>query len=143
MRKAFTGLATLLMVAVVAQFFLAASGAFDTAPIDESFQPHRAMGFGIILFTILLTVFAAVTRMPGRLIGMTGLVAGLTALQSVIRAIAESFGDGSDGGSSTVAGQIVFGLHAVNGLAIIAVIGMIIRQARELSRSVAPVQPVS
>jgi hypothetical protein len=42
MRKAFTGLAILLLMAVVVQFFLAASGAFDTAPNVESFQPHTA-----------------------------------------------------------------------------------------------------
>jgi hypothetical protein len=32
-------LPTLLALVVAAQFFLAASGAFDTAPNDESFQP--------------------------------------------------------------------------------------------------------
>jgi hypothetical protein len=36
MRRVFAGLATLLVLVVVAQFFLAASGAFDTAPNDES-----------------------------------------------------------------------------------------------------------
>ena len=46
MRKVFAVLATLLVLVVVAQFFLAASGAFDTAPNDESFQPHRALGYG-------------------------------------------------------------------------------------------------
>jgi hypothetical protein len=138
MRKAFSGLATMLMLAVVAQFFLAASGAFDTAPNDESFQPHRALGYGILFFAILMTIVAAVARMPGRLIGMTGLVAGLALVQGVIRAIASAFGDTGD--STTTAGQLVFGLHAVNGLVIVAVIGMIVRQARELSRRAAPVQ---
>jgi hypothetical protein len=138
MRKAFTGLATLLMVAVVTQFFLAASGAFDTAPNDESFQPHRALGYGIVLFAVLMTIVAAVARLPGRLIGMTGLVAGLGLLQGLIRAIAAAFGDTAD--TTTTAGQLVFGLHAVNGLVMVAVIGMIVRQARELSRSAAPAQ---
>jgi hypothetical protein len=130
MRRAFAGLATLLMLTVVAQFFLAASGAFDTAPNDESFQVHRTLGYGIVLFAVLVTIFAAVARMPGRLIGMSGLVAGLTVLQSVIRAIAGAFGDT---GSSTTAGQLVFGLHAVNGLVILAATWTIVRQARELS----------
>ncbi|MPZ61284.1 MAG: hypothetical protein GEU93_08305 [Propionibacteriales bacterium] len=135
MRKTFAVLAILLMLAVVTQFFLAASGAFDTAPKDESFQAHRALGYGILLFAVVLTLIAAVARMPGRLIGMTGLVAGLTLVQGVIRAIASAFGETGD--STTTAGQLVFGLHAINGLIIMAVAGMIVRQARELSRSAA------
>jgi hypothetical protein len=135
MRRSFAGLATLLMLAVVVQFFLAASGAFDTAPNDESFQTHRALGYGIVLFAILVTVVAAMARMPGRLIGLSGLVAGLAVLQGVIAAIAKAFDD--TGGGST-AGELVFGLHALGGLAIMAVLGMIVRHARELSAPAAP-----
>ena len=136
MRKIFAGLATLLALAVVAQFFLAASGAFDTAPKEESFGPHRALGYGILLFAILMTLVAALVRMPGRLIGMTGLVAGLVLVQGVIRAIASAFDDTGD--TSTTAGQLIFGLHAVNGLIIMAVVGMIAREARALSAQPAP-----
>jgi hypothetical protein len=130
MRKAFTGLASLLLLVLIAQFFLAASGAFDEAPNDESFQPHRALGYGIILLAVAVTIVAAVARMPGRVIGMTSLVAGLAAIQSVIRVLADAFGD---------AGQVVFGLHAVNGLVMVAVLGRIVR----LSRAAAPAQPAS
>ena len=133
MRKFFAVLVTLLMLAIGAQFFLAAMGAFDTAPKDESFQPHRVLGYGIILFAVALTLFAAVARLPGRLIGMTGLVAGLVLLQSVIREIANAFSETS--GSTSTAGELVFGLHAVNGLIILAVGGMIFYRARELARS--------
>jgi hypothetical protein len=132
MRKAFTGLTVVLLVAVAAQFFLAASGAFDTAPNDEAFQPHRALGYGIALYALLLTVVAAVARMPGRLIGLTGLVAGLALVQGVIRAFAHAFD--ATGDTTTTAGQLVFGLHAVNALVIVAVIVMIVRQARDLAR---------
>ncbi len=135
MRRSFAGLAALQMLAVVAQFFLAASGAFDTAPNDESFQTHRALGYGIVLLAVLVTIVAAIARMPGRLIGMSGLVAGLAVVQVVIRAIATAF-DGT--GGSTTAGELVFGLHAVNGLAILAVAGMIVRQAGQLSRPATP-----
>jgi hypothetical protein len=138
MRKVFAALATLLMVAVVLQFFLAGSGAFDTAPKDESFQPHRVLGYGILLFAVLLTLIAAVARMPGRLVGMAGLVAGLALAQSVIRAIASAFGETGD--STSRAGELIFGLHAVNGLIIMAVVGTIVRQARQLSSSPAPVR---
>jgi hypothetical protein len=132
LRKVFALLAALLVLMVVAQFFLAAMGAFDTAPKDESFQPHRALGYGIVLFAIVLTIVAALARMPGRLIGTTGLVAGLGILQPVIAAIAKAFGDAD---TSTTAGKLIFGLHAVNGLAVMAVAGTVARQARALSNS--------
>lgn len=135
MRKVFAILATLLVLVVVAQFFLAASGAYDTAPTDESFQPHRALGYGIFLFAALLTIVAALARMPTRAIGMTALVAGLTAVQSLIRAIADAFSSADD--TSTTAGKLIFGLHAVNGLAIMAVAGSVAKQARALPTSAA------
>ncbi|MGH3647647.1 MAG: DUF6220 domain-containing protein [Micromonosporaceae bacterium] len=131
MRKVFAGLAILLMVVVAAEFFLAASGAFNTAPKEESFQAHRALGYLILLFAVLMTLVAALARAPGRLIGMAALVAGLVVVQSVIRGIASAVGD-----TAATAGQLIFGLHAVNGLVIMAVVGMIVRQARQLSRSV-------
>jgi Family of unknown function (DUF6220) len=132
LRRVFAILATLLVLVVVTQFFLAASGAFSTASKDESFQPHRALGYGILLFAVLLTIVAALARMPGRLIGMTGLVAGLTVGQPLIAVLADAFNGTDD--TSTTAGQLIFGLHAVNGLAILAVAGTVARQARALSR---------
>ena len=128
MRRVFALLASVLVLAVVAQFFLAASGAFDTAPADESFRPHRALGYAILLFSLLVTVVGALARMPGRLIGMTALVAGLVVVQGLIRTVAAAFDDGS------TAGTLVFGLHAVNALAIMAVSGNVARRARMLVR---------
>lgn len=132
MRKVFAGLAALLVLVVVAQFYLAASGAFSTAPHDESFRPHHALGYVIFLLPILMAIVGALARMPGRLIGMVGLVAGLAAVQVVIAVLARAFNDTGD--TTTTAGQLVFGLHAVNGLAILAVSGSVARQARALSR---------
>jgi uncharacterized membrane protein YcjF (UPF0283 family) len=120
-----------LVLAVVAQFFFAASGAFDTAPTDEAFQTHRALGYGILLFAVLMTLVAALARMPGRLIGMTGLVAGLVLVQGVIAVIANAFNDTGD--TTTTAARLIFGLHAVNALIIMAVVGTIVRQARTLA----------
>jgi hypothetical protein len=130
MRKVFAGLAALLMLAVVVQVFLAAGGAFDTAPKDEAFRPHRALGYVILLLAVVLTVVAALVRMPGRLIGLTGLVAGLVVLQPVIASIADAFGDS---GNSTTAGRLVFGLHGVNALVIMFVLSIVVRQARALA----------
>ncbi|SCG77221.1 DUF6220 domain-containing protein [Micromonospora inositola] len=139
MRRLFALLATLLVLVVVAQFYLAASAAFDTAPNDESFQTHRALGYGIVLFAIVLTIVAALARMPGRLIGMTGLVVGLAVGQGLIRAIAAAFNDTGD--TSTTAGKLVFGLHAVDGLIILAVAETVARRARALSRPMVAGRP--
>ena len=128
MRRVFALLTGALVLAVVAQFFLAASGAFDTAPADESFRPHRALGYAIVVFAVLVTVVGALARLPGRLIGMTALVAGLGVVQGLIRAVAAAF-DGS------TAGTLVFGLHAINALAIMAVSGAVARRARALLRA--------
>jgi Family of unknown function (DUF6220) len=139
LRRVFAVLATLLLLVVVAQFFLAASGAFDTAPKDESFQPHRALGYGIFVFAVLSTIVAALARMPRRLVGMTGLIAGLTVGQVLIGALADAFNGAGD--TSTTAGQLIFGLHAVNGLAIVAVTGTVARRARALARSAVAGRP--
>jgi Family of unknown function (DUF6220) len=127
MRKLFAGLLSLLMLAVVVQVFLAAGGAFDSAPTEEAFRPHRALGYAILLFALVLTALAALARMPGRLVGMTGLVAGLVVLQPVIAGIADALGDS---GTTTTAGKLVFGLHGVNALGIMFVLGRVARQAR-------------
>ncbi|MEU7612586.1 DUF6220 domain-containing protein [Micromonospora sp. NPDC049204] len=125
MRKAFVGLAALLMFAIFVLFFLAGNGAFNSAPNDEAFRPHRLLGMGTVFLAVVLAVVAAVGRMPGQIIGLTALVAGLAILQPVIVVISKAFGDS---GSTTTAGQLVFGLHAVNGLIMMAVLHTILQK---------------
>jgi hypothetical protein len=121
------------LLIVVAEFYFAASGAFGGAASNgESFRPHHALGYVIFLLPIVMAIVAALARIPGRLIGMTASVAGLTAVQVLIAKLAQGIGDGS------TAGQLIFGLHAVNGLALLAVAGMVFRQAWALSRSAPP-----
>lgn len=132
MRRTIAGLAAVLMLAVVVQFFLAGSGAFDTAPNDEAFRPHRALGYMVVLLALVTTLTAAVARVPGRLIGMSGLLAGLAVAQPLIAVVAKAFGDTGD---TSTAGQLVFGLHAVNGLIMMGVAGRILREARGLANS--------
>jgi hypothetical protein len=133
MRRVFALLAAVLVLTVVAQFFLAASGAFNTAPNDESFQPHSALGYGIVLLAVVLTIVGALARVPARLIGMAGLIAGLGVGQGLIRAIAAAFNDTGD--TSTTAGTLVFGLHAVNALFILSTAGTLARRARARASS--------
>ena len=132
LRRVFAGLAILLMLVVLAQFYFAATGAFSTAPKDEAFRPHLALGWVVFFLPVVMAIVAALARMPGRLIGMAALVAGLASVQVLIAAVANGLDD--TGGTSTTAGQLVFGLHAINGLVIAAVVGMIVRRARALSR---------
>ena len=94
MRRIFVVVSTVLLLSTIVQFYLAASAAFSTAPNDESFQPHIMLGRGIIVFVVLLTIVAALARVPGRLIGMMGLIAGLGVLQAVIAVIAKAFAEG-------------------------------------------------
>jgi heme A synthase len=133
MRKVFAGLAFLLPPVIVVQFYLAASAAFDTAPKDESFQMHRALGYGIVLLAVVLTIVAALARVPAPVVGLTGLMVGLGVLQAVIRVVAAAFDDTGD--TSTTAGRLVFGLHAVNGLIMFGLAETVARRARALSRS--------
>jgi Family of unknown function (DUF6220) len=131
MRRVFAGLAVLLTLAVVAQFYFAAVGAFDSAPNDESFSIHRSLGYAILLLSVLVTVVAALARAPGRLVARAALVIGLVFVQSLIRLVADALGDGD---TTTTAGVVVFGLHALNGLAILELSGTLARAARDLAR---------
>jgi hypothetical protein len=132
MRKVFLGFAALMLAAVVVQFYLAAVGAFDDAPRDEAFGPHAIVGTSLLLLAVLATIVAALARVGGRLIGMTAAIAGLTLVQSLIRVLADAL---SDGDTSTTAGRLVFGLHALNGLAIGGLAGSVLAEARKAAKT--------
>lgn len=118
MRKAFTGLAALLMLVVVAEFYFAAAG----AATPGLYRPHHLLGYVIFLLPLVMALVAALGRLPRRLIGLSLTVAGLTSLQVVIAKVARALGGD--------AGGLVFGLHAVSGLAIPVVAWLILRRAR-------------
>jgi hypothetical protein len=80
---------------------------------------------------VVLAVVGAAARVPGRILGMTGLIAALGVGQGLIAAVAGALGDTAD--TSTTAGRMVFGLHAVNGLIIMGVAETVARQARALA----------
>lgn len=128
MRKAFTVIGVVLLLAVLIQFFLAGSGAFDTATREKAFEPHRMFGYVVFVLAIVLTVVGASARLPKRLVGMAGLATGLIALQAVIAVIAETVEHSGPAGNTV--GELVFGLHGVNGVVIIGLIGNVVRRSR-------------
>jgi hypothetical protein len=122
MRKVFLALAGLLLLVVVTQFFFAASGAFGRS--EEAYRPHHIFGYVIFIVAAVVAIVGAMARVRGRLVGEAASVAGLTGLQVIIAEVAGSFDHGS------LAGQLIFGCHALTGLAILGVSGLIFRQAR-------------
>lgn len=129
MRRVYVLLALLMFAATLVQFYLAAVGAFDRPRDDESFMLHRMTGMMIIpALSVLATIVAAIVRAPGKLIALTILPVGLILVQMLIRAIAGAF-DG-DNDETTTVGLVIFGLHAINGLATMAVTRVILMKAK-------------
>jgi hypothetical protein len=127
MKKVVAGLAVVQLAVIIVQFFLAAMGAFNSAPTEQGFQPHIALGYVTLIVAVLTTIGAAVARMPGRLVGFAGLAVGLVILQVLIAEVAKGIGD------SSTAGQIIFGLHGINGLITMGVTESVQRKSRQLA----------
>jgi FtsH-binding integral membrane protein len=132
MRKVFRGLAIALVAIVVAQFFFAAVGGFSTAPREDAYRPHHVLGYVIFVLPLVMMIVAALARMPRRLMGLLALVAGLVAVQVLIANAAKALGEPGD---NTTGGPLLFGLHAVNGLVILATTLIIVRQTPTLAKS--------
>jgi hypothetical protein len=133
MRKVFLVLAGLMLFTTAALLFFAGVGAFDSAPRTEAFEPHRLLGRGLFVVSVLAIVVAALARLPGRLIGLTALITGLVFLQSLIAVLSRAFED-----QSTATGALVFGLHAVNGLVTMGVARVVFARARNLTSAPEP-----
>ncbi|WP_236030404.1 DUF6220 domain-containing protein [Paractinoplanes lichenicola] len=134
MRKAFAVVSTALLIVFALQFVFAAVGAFTKPQADSSYALHSLTGMAVIpLLTLLTTLFAYLAKAPGRLIGLSILPLGLTILQALLAMLANAFTDAS--GGSTVAGLIVGGLHAVNGIVAVHIVVAVVRGARKLAQS--------
>ncbi len=133
MRKVYVTLTGLLVVAVVIQFYFAAFGVFTAPQNDSQFILHVTNGrFILPLLCLLCIAAAALAKAPGRLIGFTAIPFGLLVLQTVLFVIAGLIGSTPE--KTTVAGQVILGLHAVNGLAILGVSIMLFLRARQFAR---------
>lgn len=117
MRKVFTGLALLLVLIVAAEFFFAAMGG-----LDASYRPHHVLGYVIFSMPIVMAVVAGLAKLPKRFLGMLLGIVALTGFQVLIAKVAWAIGG--------TAGPVVFGLHALGGMAIIALSVAVLRDAR-------------
>jgi hypothetical protein len=133
MRRTYVALSGLLLLALVAQMYFAAVGAFDRPNDDDSFALHSVNGMMVIpLLTVLATIAAALSRAPGRLIGLTILPLGLVVVQVLIVMVGNAIAGGAEDRTST-ASLAIFGLHALNGMAVLGVAAAVLRRARALA----------
>jgi hypothetical protein len=126
MRKVYCGLAGLMLLSVVAQFYFAAVGGFTKPATDDAYALHSVNGMMIIpALSILATIAAALARLPGRQIGLTILPLGLVVVQMLIVGVGSALNDSDAGDATTTGSLIILGLHGLNGLAIMGVAGTV------------------
>src|SRR5690606_2679689 len=92
-----------------------------------------------VVLTLVTAVAGALARVPGRVLSLTVVVLGLVVLQPVLAAFAGGLGDA---GSATIPGRLIAGLHALNAVAIVAVLGSVILRWRgPVARAAAKARP--
>jgi mercuric ion transport protein len=105
------GLATIYLVGVVVQFFLAGLGTFGATTFDA----HQAVGLGLGLVSLVMLVLAFVGKVPRSLTALTFTLFGLNVLQLILAQI-----DVAE----------IAALHVVNALAIVYVAHELVQRSR-------------
>ena len=119
------------------QFYFAAVGAFSKPQTDDVYALHIANGRMVFpILAILATIAAALAKAPGKLIGLTVLTLGLLIVQTLIIVLGNVIG-GATEQRTTPAAVAILGLHAVNGMVIMGVLGNVMRKARAHMKAVA------
>ena len=107
MRKAFIVTSSLSLAAFALQFVFAAVGAFTKPAGDSAYALHSINGMAVIpALTLLTTLFAALAKAPGRLIGLAVLPLGLVVLQMLLAGLANALTDASGAGARLVASEL-------------------------------------
>jgi len=110
-----------LLVAIVAQFYLAAFGAFGDRDATGGFSGHEWLArTALPVLAILVIVAAAVARLPRRLIVLSAVPLVVIVMQFVLFLVARAVGSDTHPGGASDAGAIVLGFHALFGLAALA-----------------------
>jgi hypothetical protein len=122
------GLVHLFAALVAVQFFLAGYGAFKTVNEekfnDSNFDAHALVGDILILLSLILLLLALIGRWSPRARNWSGLLFGLMVIQVLLA------------GLGTNESPWLGALHALNALVIVAVVAVLIRDAR-VSRALA------
>ncbi|MEV8514869.1 DUF6220 domain-containing protein [Dactylosporangium sp. NPDC051484] len=135
MRKVYLGMSGVVLLAVLAQFYFAAFGAFSIPRDHASFEMHSVNGMIVIpLASLLTTVVAALARAPGRLIGLAAAPFGLVVVQILIFVVVHLVTEMTME-QSTPGAQWILGLHALNGLAVVSVALLGVVRARRFVRA--------
>jgi hypothetical protein len=108
------GLAWLTLAVLVLQVYLAGSGIFGAT----SFEPHRTVGYLLVLLVLLLLLMALVARSSRRVLGLSALLVTLAIVQVALVYLRAS-------------APFVSALHAVNALALMGLTAAIARSAGE------------
>ena len=114
--------ASILVVGLVLQVFLAGLGVFDDPTF---FLTHRDTGYTLELVALVVIVLAAVARAGRAQVGIAALVFGLFLLQSVFVAV-------------RVSSPAVAALHPVNGFLILLLSIVLARRAWAFARAARP-----
>jgi hypothetical protein len=111
--------ASIFVVCLVVQVFLAGLGVFDS---PSAFLTHATFGYVIEWLTLVMLLIAVFGRLGRRLIGLTALTLVQLVLQSVFVAVRDTY-------------PVVAALHPVNGFAVLLVTIFIARLAWEGRRA--------
>ena len=111
--------ASLLVVGLVLQVFLAGLGVFDDPTF---FLTHRDTGYTLELWAFVVLVVAALARAGRKQIGMAAAILGLFVVQSILVAMRES-------------APAVAALHPVNGFLILLLSIELARRAWDIARA--------
>jgi hypothetical protein len=138
-RKVFSIVSILAVIAVVLQFYFAGMGVFSV-PEDELFAVHGTSGRIVLPVLFLLSLItAAIARAGKRTIWMTVIAILLLALQTVLFILTGAiFGVGPESAEIPLAATLLVSLHVVNGLAILGLTITIARRAWLLAWKATP-----
>ena len=132
MRRLYVVVLGLLLASGALQFYFAAVGAFTRPQTDDSYSLHLINGrMAFPLLALLAIGVAALAKAPGRLIGLTSLPLALVVVQTLIILLGNAIGGATDQRTTPLA-LAILGLHAINGMAIMGVTGIVMRRARAL-----------
>jgi hypothetical protein len=139
MRKLFVVTSALLVADVVFQLYLAGLGHFSI-PADDLFNIHGTNGRIVLpILAILNIAGAAAARAGARTIWLSVLPLVLALFQTVLFILTGAiFHVDKESTAIPIGASILLGFHALNGLAIIAVSGILLGRAIRLARAGTP-----